>query len=263
LTYIDAGASAKVYRWKLDLQEFEFELVHIKGEDNIVADGFSRLCEIPTQRLYLLEQFNIPADKLEIIQRAHNEIVGHGGVERTLAKLEAMGILWPYMREHVKRFIHNCPYCQLMSYVKLPIHTHPFTTASYEPFERVNIDTIGPLPVDEHGNAYIIVYIDCFSRFIELYAAKDATAASAAKALIQTMGRFGSPSQILSDRGPQFVNSLIKQYLEYTGTEHVTTMAYSKEENSIVERANKETGRHLRAIVFDRNLKISGVQYYP
>jgi hypothetical protein len=142
-----------------------------------------------------------------------------------------------------------------MSYVQVPIHTHPFTTASYEPFERVNIDTIGPLPADELGNVYIIVIIDCFSRFIELYSAPDATAASAVKALIQNMGRFGSPSQILSDKGPQFVNALIKQYLEYVGTEHVTTMAYSKQENSIVERANKETLRHLKAIVFDRKVK--------
>jgi transposase InsO family protein len=83
----------------------------------------------------------------------------------------------------------------------------------------------------------------------------DATAASTAKALIQTMWRFGNPNQILSDRGPQFVNALIKQYLEYIGTEHVTTMAYLKEENNVVERANKETGRHLRAIVFDGSIK--------
>jgi hypothetical protein len=32
-------------------------------------------------------------------------------------------------------------------------------------------------------------------------------------------------------------------------------MAYSKEENSIVERENRETGRHLRAIVFHRKMK--------
>jgi hypothetical protein len=30
------------------------------------------------------------------------------------------------------------------------------------------------------------------------------------------------------------------------------TMAYSKEENAIVERSNKEVMRHLRAIIFDK-----------
>ena len=38
-------------------------------------------------------------------------------------------------------------------------------------------------------------------------------------------------------------------------TNHITIMPYSHEENSIVERANKEVNRHLRAIVFDRKIK--------
>jgi hypothetical protein len=37
------------------------------------------------------------------------------------------------------------------------------------------------------------------------------------------------------------------------GTEHCLTLAYSKEENSLVERANKEVNRHLRAFTFDKS----------
>jgi hypothetical protein len=37
------------------------------------------------------------------------------------------------------------------------------------------------------------------------------------------------------------------------GTEHYLTVAYSKEENALVERANKEVNRHLRAFTFDTN----------
>ncbi len=32
-------------RWQLTLQEFDFEYKHIKGEDNVVGDAFSRLCD--------------------------------------------------------------------------------------------------------------------------------------------------------------------------------------------------------------------------
>ena len=39
------------------------------------------------------------------------------------------------------------------------------------------------------------------------------------------------------------------------GTEHVRTMAYSKEENAIIERVNKEVMRHLRAILFEKQIK--------
>jgi hypothetical protein len=40
----------------------------------------------------------------------------------------------------------------------------------------------------------------------------------------------------------------------YAGVEHVRTTPYSHEENGLVERANKEVLRHLRAILFDRNI---------
>ena len=74
------------------------------------------------------------------------------------------------MREHVKGFIRKCPYCQKQSVLNIKAFTKPFTTARYEPWERLNIDSIGPLEADEEGNRYIIVIIDCFTRFVELVA---------------------------------------------------------------------------------------------
>ena len=70
------------------------------------------------------------------------------------------------IRRFVRKFIQQCPCCQKMSQIKVPIHTKPFTTASYYPMERLNIDTIGPLKEDERGNKYIIAIIDSFTRWI-------------------------------------------------------------------------------------------------
>ena len=259
LTYINLENTGKVKRWKLAIQEFDFDIEHIPGHLNVVADAFSRLIPIDefpaSEHLCILDEFKIPKDKYKLIAGVHNSLTGHHGVERTCDKLEKQGHKWIYMKEHVKRFIKkNCPCCQKMSYIKIPIHTHPFTTASYSIMERVNVDTIGPFPEDEYKNKYIIVFICCFSRFIELYAVKDLTAKSAAIALLQWTGRYGCPAQLLSDNGSQYVNELIKEFLHIIGTEHVLTLAYSKEENAIVERANKEVGRHLKAILFHKNV---------
>jgi hypothetical protein len=65
-------------------------------------------------------------------------------------------------------------------------------------------------------------------------------------ALLQHFGHFGAPSHLRSDRGTYFVNSLL-----LVGTDHCLTLAYSKEKNALVERANKEVNRHLRAFTFD------------
>ena len=95
--------------------------------------------------------------------------------------------------------------------------------------DRLNIDTIGPLPPDESGNAYIIVIVDVFSRFVELYPAPDATALSAAKALIQWIGRYGNPGEILSDNGAQYTADIITQLCELIQVEHLTILPYSHE----------------------------------
>jgi len=39
--------------------------------------------------------------------------------------------------------------------------------ASYNPFEVLYLDHIGPLTKDAHGNEYILVIIDAFSRWVE------------------------------------------------------------------------------------------------
>jgi hypothetical protein len=120
-----------------------------------------------------------------------------------------------------------------------------------EPFSTISVDTIGPLPVDADGNSYIITVIDDFSRFVELRAAPDATAASAARALIDVFGRFGAPKILKSDNGPQFVAQLIDSLLVAMNVQHQHSIAYRPQSNSIVERANGEVLRHLRCLVFD------------
>ena len=80
-----------------------------------------------------------------------------------------------------------------MSAIKYPINAYRYTTSTYKPMECLNIDFIGPFP----DNGYILVMIDTFSRFVELYATPDATAKSACTALEEHVGRHGSPCMLL------------------------------------------------------------------
>ena len=45
LKLLHAESNDKVLRWMITLQSYDFEIEHIKGKDNHVADGFSRMCE--------------------------------------------------------------------------------------------------------------------------------------------------------------------------------------------------------------------------
>ena len=89
LTFLKTAGSDKVMRWKLEIQEYDCKVIFIKGEDNHIADAFSRLCAVET----LDEEENVCAvdeihyyvpDKLwHIIEKCHNAKHGHGGVQLT------------------------------------------------------------------------------------------------------------------------------------------------------------------------------------
>ncbi len=140
-----------------------------------------------------------------------------------------------------------------MSYLKTPVQTNPFTTAAYAPMERQNWDSIGPLTLEDGTIVHILVAICCFTRWTELWVTQDVTMESVKLPILEHWSRFGQPSQILTDNGTQFDNQVVKELCDLCDVQQVTVLAYSKEENSIVERMNKEVMRHLRALVYELN----------
>ena len=262
LTFLGQDPSAMVNRWSMALQELDYTVSYISGPKNFIADALSRLCPNLTQLVFLdpptrVEEIDVHISalhevapvtelQLEAIEMCHNAMVGHGGIARTLDKLSSIDEEWLDMTSHVRDFIRNCACCQKMSVIKIPVHIHKYTTSTYRPFDTVNIDYIGPYP----DNGYVLVMICSFTRWTELYWCVNNTAQCACECLLQFFGRFGAPSMIRSDRGSHFMNEIIREFLLRTGTPHNLTLAYSKQENAIVERVNKEVNRHLRAFTF-------------
>jgi len=270
LTFINTDRNIKCLHWKIALQDFDCDVEHWPAYKNNVADTGSRLCLLIaclcalTQEQQEIvnvlfegeliaglhdEDILIPDDKYKILEQYHNEIAGHIGLNKLIFKLKRDNHDWPQMRQHARQFIRQCDVCQKASDTKIKMNVPLFTTSTYDPMERLNIDTIGPLTEDEDGYKYILVVIDTFTRWIELYPLRTLEATEAAKVLIQHFGRYGLAVELLSDNGSQFVNHIVHEVLHILGTQHITTLAHSKEENAIVERSNKEVMRHLRAII--------------
>ena len=259
-----------VKRWFMAFQEYDvLSWDYREGDDNVIPDTLSRLCprepepkQLPSLLFHMTGQ-EIPEDKWEIIKQFHSAEAGHGGVTRTMQKLVDNGHTWGNMRTHVRHFVKFCPCCQKMDQMKKVIHSYPFTVSSYGLWDTVSVDYIESLIPDSEGNNMIIVIVDNFSRFTDLYPAKSTNAMGAAQALLSFSGRYATPNSFCTDKGKSFANSVIKELTESLGVSHHFTPAYSKEQNAIVERQNKEVMRHLRNIVFDKRVVSNWSKYLP
>jgi transposase InsO family protein len=273
LTFINDKAltSDKVYNWKIFIQQFNFDIQYIKGKDNVVADSMSRLCAIIdrdkcTEKKYLnlIYDFRVPEDVKTKFTQVHNSVVGHKGVKKTVQRLREAGVhITDIIYTYIKKLVSECVTCQRQKFDRVIFNTRPFTTGTYAPMECLNIDTIGPFPVDKYGFKYIINIIDQFSRYCNLIPTKEIDALSACNALIQHVGTFGRPYQILTDNGTQFVNEAVNSLVKILKCQQIQTTPYSKEQAAIVERSNKEVNRYLIAIVNDENCVNSWSDYVP
>ena len=304
LTYVNFGGSDKIQRYKAEMLQYDFDIQHIKGKDNLVPDILSRLRRDPQvlHLLNLMEEDNgemgddllsmqelpdpnnpnpsyaqvmndimkeddqevdwflqsksFPLKALRHLHNAHGELAGHGGVERTYATLMTKDpAYWNNKKHLVQRFVRRCYFCQKMAMVKHQIHSSPFTTSSHKLFEKVCMDYIGPLPPDREGNKYILVVVDSFSRYVNLYASQSNTANECALALLDFTSTFGNPTVLFSDRGTHFANNIISELTKLMNFSQQFTAPYSSEENGLCERVNKEVLRHLRGIIFDKAFK--------
>ena len=212
------------------------------------ADSLSRLCcndmiDSPKEFLseyilsaLLIESYKSSPSQYSKIGMLHNTVVGHYGLEHTLKRFKDLKDTWEYQRQHIRYYIDHCPCCQKMNMLKFPIHAHGFTTSTYTPMECLNIDFISPFP----DQGYILAIVDTFTRWVELCHTTDATVLSAAECLLKHFGRFGAHHQLRSDNGPHFIAEVIRELLLLVSITHCLTLAYSKKENSIVGRYNKE-----------------------
>ncbi|RXN09687.1 Transposon Ty3-I Gag-Pol poly [Labeo rohita] len=161
---------------------------------------------------------------------------GHLGITKTLARLKRR-FFWPKMVSEVKKYVTG---------LMIPIRPQ-------KPWEYVGVDFVGPLPRTPCGNVYILVFVDYFSKWVEIVAVREATAqVAASKLLSEVFSRHGAPTYLISDRSSPFVSDLFKRVLTLLGTEHRLTTAYHPQTNA-TERVNRTLKTAIRAYVDDKH----------
>ena len=175
---------------------------------------------------------------------------GHQGVELMMSKLTE-NYFWPGLRRDVSKFIASCRICSLVRPKYVNPHLKPFLLDA--PLQLIATDYVGPLPSD-HGFRYMLVIIDAFSRFPEVYPVRDMTVPTLITAFRDYFARYGFPDSILSDRGTQFQSREFNAYLSNFGIKKLSTTAYRPSSNGICERVNGTIQRKIKALLAEQQL---------
>ena len=122
----------------------------------------------------------------EILSIAHESpMSGHLGINKTYHKI-INHFYWPGLRSDVSKYCKTCHTCQM---VGKPNQTIPKAQlqpipAFDEPFSRILIDCVGPLPRTKSGNEYLLTIMCTSTRFPEAIPLRNIKTKSIVKALI-------------------------------------------------------------------------------
>jgi hypothetical protein len=186
LLYMNNHGSRKVLQWKLDIQHYDAIIEHVTGVMNTPANVFSRLVEKEmTSEVNHVTTLTCSVTQREIIKHHHEWLCDHNGVDRTLALMtqrypeETSTAQWPQLRHDVREYIQSCATCQKMEVRHKSIQASNFVLSTLKPMQRIALDMDMDMDISTDFR-YIIVVIDTFTRYVELFPANDVTAAAAA-----------------------------------------------------------------------------------
>ncbi len=187
--------------------------------------------------------------RVEILKLAHaGSMAAHLGVSKTYGRI-LQNFFWPGLRTDVKNFCKTCQVCQYTGKPNQVVPVAPLQPipAFDEPFSRVLVDCVGPLPKTRNGNQFMLTIMCLSTRFPEAIPLRKITAKSVVKALVKFFTTFGIPRVVQSDQGSNFMSKVFKQVMQQMGITHCPSSAYHPESQGALERFHSTLKTMLRA----------------
>ena len=212
--------------------------------------------------------FDVPADdewavyhqsvvpksyRYEILSIAHESpMSGHLGINKTYHKI-INHFYWPGLKSDVSKYCKPCHTCQM---VGKPNQTIPKAQilpvpAFDEPFSRILIDCVGPLPRTKSGNEYLLTIMCISTRFPEAIPLRNIKRKSIVKALIKFFTFVGLPKSVQSDQGSNFMSGIFQQVMHELGIKQYRSSAYHPESQGALERFHQTLKNMIRSYCFD------------
>jgi len=188
-------------------------------------------------RLQLVLPRSLVPDVLSALHDAPS--AGHLGVAKTVERVRER-FYWYGLQSDVEDWCRQCEKCTKRKSPQTNARAPLVSSCSGYPFERIAIDIMGPLPVTESGNKYILVVGDYFTKWKEAFPIPNQEARTVAEKLVkEIIARYGAPEQIHSDQGRNFEAQLFQEMCLLFNMDKTRTTPYHPESDGMIERMNR------------------------
>nr|CAI5851064.1 unnamed protein product [Callosobruchus analis] len=189
-----------------------------------------------------LVDVTIKSDIKDIIRNYHESKTNHRGIEETYQRIKEK-YFWPNMKKAVQTYINECEICQQSKYERHPIRiAMNLTPTATKPFEIIHIDSFA-----FEGSKFLTI-IDSFSKYAQAYHITSLSGTEIADNLIFFFSHHGVPSQIITDNGTEFKNTVITELLALHKIKLHFISPNHPNSNGLIERFHSTIIEHLRLL---------------
>ena len=176
---------------------------------------------------------------------------GHLGINKTYHKI-LNHFYWSGLKSDVSQFCKSCHTCQM---VGKPNQTIPKAhlqsiRAFDEPFSRIIIDRVGPLPKIKSGHEYLLTIMCASTHFPEAIPLRKIKTKNIVKALVKFFTFVGLPKSVQSDQGSNFMSGIFQQVVHELGITQYKSSAYHPEGQGALERFHMTLKNMTRSYCF-------------
>lgn len=190
-------------------------------------------------------------DKLDLMSKFHDDPMfgGHCGTRRMYAKLR-LKYFWHNMTKDIADFVRKCGRCQTNKTKAGNRENLTHTPTPQFAFDIIIVDTIGPFITSNRGNKYAVTLICDLSKYIVTIPVPDKEAITIAKAIFEHfILSYGPMQQLLSDRGTEYINSILEQLCKLLKITHNKSTANHHRTVGTIERSHRTFNEYVRSYI--------------
>lgn len=220
----------------IDFKNLIYELFINKGIYMLIYDNQKKILENEQDIQLILKEYH------------DNPLGGHQGTKRMLSRI-GNKFMWKGMKKTIEEYVKKCKECQMNKPSKGCKMPMKITSIAKQPFERIAIDIVGPLPETINGNKYLLTFQDDLTRFVGAIPIANQEADTIAREFVHHIilkYGFRENLTVLSDMGSNFQSELFKNICKLLKIKKYNTSPWHPETNGGLERSHRTLKEYLR-----------------